>query len=181
MKLITLLFAFVFTDGFAHAQSENFEWNVRTAPLTLVVGANLRVDRRLTDELSLGVSGLYIDRKIKAVGILESSGAVIIQYSFSGALATGWFLDAAVGYGDIKATAASAAGQEESRQLHNVSARVVGGYMWFWHNWNVSLGGGFAHNSAGDNDVEDANGKSMTKIPVRKNLFVPEFSLGWAW
>lgn len=182
MKFLTLLSTLIFSPVLAHAQSGNaFTWNVRTAPLTLVVGTNLRVDYKVSDEISVGASGLYVDRRIKAVGILESSASVIIQYSFSGALTTGWFLESGIGYGDIKATAASASGQEESRQLHNISARVVGGYVWFWQSWNISVGGGLAHNSAGDQDVEDSSGKSMTKIPLRKNLFVPEFSVGWAF
>lgn len=162
----------------AHA---DLNWNLRTSPLQWIVGPNLRVDYRIDEQWSVGATGVYIDRVIKTVAMLESAAGVMVQFSYPQNMSSSFFVESGISYADISASALASNDHIESVKVHNISTRVQTGYQWFWGPANIAIGGGWEHNSAGDTDINDPSGNKVNRIPVRRNLFVPEASVGWAF
>jgi len=165
----------------AFAATSDYNWNLRTSPIAWVVGPNLRLDVRAGEQWTLGVTGVSIDNKIKAVDLSGTTGGVILSFNLEGALTDSWFVDAGMAYGDIRAQGTATNGQVYIAHLYNISEHFVGGYHWFWEHFNLAVGAGVDFNSAGGRNIVDGNGSKVVEIPVRGAMFASEASIGMAF
>lgn len=182
MKITALVFFLVMIPLTVRAaDGGDFNWNLRTNPVGWVVGPNLRIDLRMSENWTAGAGGVFMDSKIKAVKLNGMTGGLIFGYNFSGALTPSWFVDFGAGYGDLRAEATALSGQVVKTHVYNISARGVAGYHWFWGHFNLALGAGVETNSAGNKDIQDQSGNKVESIPIRPVALATEASIGMAF
>jgi hypothetical protein len=158
----------------ASAESAN-TWNLRTSPVSWVVGPNLRLDLRASDSWTVGVTGNYFDTKLKAVNLTGNNGGVVATYNFSGTFSDSWYLEGGVAYGDLQASTSA-----DTLHLTNWSGRIYGGYHWFWTHFNLSLGAGVNLNSAGGKQILDSTGNQV-KVPIYPATGAVDVAIGLAF
>jgi hypothetical protein len=172
------LFLFIFVVS-AHA--DNFAWNASVSPLRFVVGPNVRVDRRVSDFVSVGVFGAWMDHSIKAVYFNGGEVGAAATYAFAGAFREGWIVEGAVKYADLRTEITSSAGDVYLRHLVNWGGRVVGGYRWYWGHFNLGVEAGAEGNSAGGQTIFNSLDDREVKIPLYPIAFYGDLSVGFAF
>jgi len=175
----TLLFIALFGVCGAHAQS--YDWNLNASPLRLVVGPNARVDRRVSEFVSVGVFGAWFDHSVKAVYFNGAEAGAAVTWSFEGALSPGFFVEGAVKYSDLRVEVTSSEGDVYLRHLVNWGGHMVGGYRWYLQHFNVGVDAGVQVNSAGDRSIYNSVDHRDVKIPIYGYAFYGDISLGFAF
>lgn len=153
-------------------------WNVRTNPIGWVIGPNLRLDTRLSEQWAFGVGGFYLDHTIRAVKMKGTSGEIFVTYYWSQVFESGGYVDMGLAYGDFRAEATDTVGQLASTQFGNLSAQMSLGYHWFWHPFNLALGAGVVSNSAAKKDIADNNGRVVDQVPLSGLGLATDASIG---
>jgi hypothetical protein len=162
------------------AYAEEFTWNLRTNPLGWILGPNLRLDLRMSENWSIGVSGSSTDSRIKEVKLTGATGGVDFSYNFSGAFKPSWFVDAIAGYADLSAQA-TPNGQIYKEHLYDVIGKVATGYHWYWGHFNLVFDGAVEGHSAGGKTINDQNGNRIEDIPIKAVGVMIEASIGLAF
>lgn len=179
MKTLLLLFFATFLNaGFAEPTDA---FNLRTSPIGLVLGPNLRLDYKIADQWTVGVGGLYLNRKITGAQIDSFTGSVLVDYAFNAAFADSWFVNLAIGYGNIRAEANDLSGQPRKIHVYNFTEQALLGYHWFWGSFNLDLAAGVIGNSAGHAKIVDQNGDKVNSVPLPPFGLVTDFSIGLTW
>lgn len=160
-----------------HAEGSD-TWNVRTNPIGWVIGPNLRLDTRVSEQWAFGVGGVYLDRTIRAVKMKGTTGELFMTYYWNQVFEPSWYVDLGLAYGDFRAEATDTSGQLASMRFGNFSAQVILGYHWFWHPFNLALGAGVVSNSAGKKDIVDTNGRVVDQVPLRSLGLATDASIG---
>lgn len=175
----TLLFIVLFGGRGAHAES--YDWNLSVSPLRLVVGPNARADWRASEFVSVGVFAASFDHSIRAVYFGGGEVGAAAAWAFNGALSPGFFVEAAVKYGDLRVAVTSSEGDVYLRHLVNWGGRVVGGYRWYWGHFNVGVEAGVQGNSAGDRSIYNSVDHRDVKVPLYGYAFYGDASVGFAF
>lgn len=171
---------FILLCGRAHAQEEN--WNLRTSPLSLLVGtANLRLDYRLGENWMIGPEIEGLNHRINGVKVRAGSLGLYAVYHFAGVFADGAYLDFGARAARFHATGTDSGGAERHADVNDSGLRVLGGYHWFWLPFNLNLGAGLVSNSIRRISITDASGGEVNHIDVKPLSLALDFSLGYAF
>jgi hypothetical protein len=177
---VALLSFFIPLCGYAHAQEES--WNLRTSPLSLLVGtANLRLDYRLGGNWMIGPEIEGLNHRINGVKVRAGALGVYAVYHFAGVFADGAYLDFGARAARFHASGTDSSGAERHADMNDSGLRVLGGYHWFWLPFNLNLGAGLVSNSIRRIAITDASGKEVNHVDVKRLSLALDFSLGYAF
>ena len=172
--------ALLATVSAAHATEED-RWNVMTNPLLLLLGPNVQVDYRLEDHWTVGPQVFYVNRTLGDYDLRAFSAGVNANYYFATALTHSWFVQGGAGYSSVHLEGDdSKYGDRLSGSSSGVYAKGVGGYHWFWGDFNLRLGAGVTYQSSRV-VLRDRNGDQAKASSGASLSLAGEASLGWTF
>lgn len=137
--------------------------NVRVSPALIAIGmvnaaAEWKWDNNWTVGPTAGAVGWAIGDDSLKGWYLGAQGT----YFFNGAFQQGWYLSPSILYRTLDVSFKDGGSKYEGSN-NGFVARGVGGYQWFWGNFNVNLGAGVAYNTNASFDAKDVQGNKSDK------------------
>lgn len=180
--ILAALFAIAPTASFADSEgTPDNNWNISTNPLGLIVGPNLRLDYKVAPQWTLGLNGSLIYINVGGVKANGTSIGIDAAYNFNQAFVHSWFIGGGVHYSVVKAKYTEDNGTEDNADVVNVSVPLIGGYHWFWGNFNLQLGLGPTLNFPSKKQITDKNGKDVKEVPLYAVGVAGDASIGWTF
>lgn len=166
--------------------SSGYMFNARISPIYLLVGGvGLNFDYKINANWTVGPEVYYASYKLK----LSSTDLTVTGYGFgaranwfqNGVYTDGWFVAPMAAYSAAKASGTDVNGVSVEATGSAFLVGAVGGYGWFWDNFNIMLGGGLAL-PIGDSKVEakDSNGNRAEGKVTGSGVLI-DFTLGYTF
>lgn len=181
-KLLAVFFSGFFATQANAAMTEK-SVNVRVAPVALLGNyLNTDIDFPVDESWSLGPTITYRSFSTTSVGFSNDISASVLglgargTWYENGVFEQGWFVSPIAQYISVSAKSGSASA---SVGVFGVSA--IGGYHWFWDNFNLNLGAGFT-SLMGGSTIKVTDGTTTTSAEVSLpsyNTIALDFMIGY--
>lgn len=160
-------------------KSVNVRWQASAAAAGM---GSLSAEWRTSDYFTLGPSIAYVNWQAGDVGMTGYSVGLQGTYAFDKAFRDSWYLAPRVAYSPIRASAKDQ-GREYTGDVAGTTGTLIGGYQWFWTNFNMNLGVGATVNSVARLNLTDATGARLEKASQYYTGVAPmvDFQLGYAF
>jgi hypothetical protein len=171
------------------AQSKrDFNYDFRVNPVGLISGGiDANLDFKLTENLTVGPQGIYLHAQLSPSGIYTSNYDITAygfgaraNWFFDGAFKDGWYFGPSFEYLKVTLKTTDAVGPATGSASGMLASGIIG-YGWFWDNFNLMLGGGYASVlGASSITIKDSAG-NQTVITANLSGLTYELSIGWAF
>jgi hypothetical protein len=185
-KLFLLLAIFLCLSFSSHLRADTSEKtiNVDVGPLGLLVGAlSLGVDIKIGEtSWTVGPELLYWDTRIGDYNFKASGFGVRADwYADRPALTEGWYVGPFARYSSWKVTYTNSNGSTGDGSANGLLLGAIGGYHWFWDNFNIRLGLGYGLNTATKTDIHYSDGTRSDSTSANVGGLTGEFDFGLAF
>src|SRR6184192_4292452 len=125
--LLAFTIIFISTPAFADLTGDTAGnmWNISTNPLGLILGPNLRLDYKVADQWTVGVTGSLIYFNLGGVKANGSSVGLGTTYYFNQVYQHSWFLEGGVTYSTFKAKYIESSGREDHADVTNLAIPII--------------------------------------------------------
>ena len=165
-------------------------YNARISPIGVAIGALIiGLDYKLNNNWTVGPEFQYINYKLKLTGTNYSNDITMTSYGLGvrgnwfvdGVYKDGWYVAPFGYFGSAKASGTGSDGVAIEGTASALIGGAMGGYGWFWDQFNMMLAGGLSM-PLGDGKVEvkDSLGNKV-EGSVNGSGLALEFSLGWVF
>jgi hypothetical protein len=178
-KISLMILMWLSIAGSAKA-AETGDWNIVTSPLGLMVGlVNIELGKGVHEQLIVGGQVAYWDREISDVKMKVISAAGFGEYCVDKCFVDSWIAFGKIGYTSIDASATNILGQKETAQVAGANFTGMGGYHWFWENFNLRLAAGAAVSTVNKVEVKESAGNVVDEVDLKPVNLALDFSVGW--
>ena len=177
MKLF-LIALLTFTSSMALAN----EWNVKTNPISLLVGAtNMEVNYAPLEKFSFGVGGLRWSTEILDVEFTATEYHARFDYWFNKAFEQGWYVGLQLSKLGMELTT-EVSGVDFTGDITSTGYLAQFGYHWQWDNFNMDFGTYFGYYDFDSSiTLEDVSGNTEEEEVPAFGAIGAEFFIGWAF
>ena len=150
------------------------DYNIRISPVPLLVGyLNIDFDIQVNEEWTVGPTFSYWGTRLTLSGGSSSTEYDLSATSIGaranwypdGVFADGWYLSPMVQYTTARIESRSSSVNVKG-EAGGISLTGLGGYHWFWDNFNLSLGGGLVFSGAAGS-VRGTSSDGTTTVETR--------------
>ena len=169
-------------------RNTNKYYNFRVNPIGLVAGGiDANFDFRITENMTLGPQGIYLHATLSPSGIFNSDYDITAygfgaraNWFFNGVFKDGFYFGPSVEYLTVTLKTTDVFGAATGTASGVMASGLIG-YGWFWENFNIMLGGGYASvfGTSGIT-IKDSVGNQET-ITANLSGLTYELSAGWAF
>lgn len=157
----------------------NLRWQASAAVAGM---GSLSAEWRTSDYFTFGPSVGYVNWTAGDVGMTGYSVGVQGTYAFDKVFRDSWYLSPRIAYSPIRASAKDG-GREYTGDVAGATGSLIGGYQWFWSNFNMNLGVGAVVNSVARLNLTDSSGNRLEKAAQYYTGVAPlvDFEIGYAF
>lgn len=162
--------------------SPNYNWNIKTNPLSFLIGAtNAEINYAVWKKFSLGFGGLRWSTTILDVEFTATEYHLRGDFWFNDAFKQGWYLGAQISRLGMDLTT-EVSGVDFTGSIASTGYLLQLGYHWQWDNFNIDFGSYFGYyDFDSEIQLEDASGNTEDETVPAFGAIGAEFFIGWAF